>query len=110
VLSLRDAAAAHVRTGRQQDLDEAADQARAHQVVVVAEGDQLTGRRIEAAVLGGGDTAVLAVHDHHPVISCGEAVADLARRVGGAVVHQEHLDVGVVLLEDRRDARLDVPR
>jgi len=70
------AAAAHVSIGLDQNGHEPLDQSRRHQVVIVAERDQLPRRRIESGVLSGADPAVLTVHDDHPLVLLREAVAD----------------------------------
>ena len=73
-------------------------------VVAVAEGDELSSRQLDRAVAGGRGARVLLPH-----VAEGRSVgpADRARRVGGAVVDDDDLHLGVGLGEQPRDRRTD---
>ena len=71
--------------------------------VIVEEGDDGCGCRLHAGVPGGGQAAVDLMTDHrHAVLS-----GDLARVVGRAVVHDDDLELHVLLCRERVQAPVD---
>ena len=76
-------------------------------VVGVNEGDELAAAGGEAGVAGAGKTLVGLMEDAGTGVAGSEAVADVAADVGGAVVHEDDLEMGIGLGPDGEKAALD---
>ena len=70
-------------------------------VVAVHKGEVFARGGLDAGVARAGQATVRLVDDLHPGIGGGVFVADGAAPVGRAVVHQDHLEVGKGLGQDR---------
>ena len=107
VVARRDVRAADRReSALLEGVDEVLEPVRVRPRVVVEVRDDLSGRRLGARVAGRAEAAVLGV-----VISReSELLGDRRRLVGRAVVDDDHLEVGVVELEEALAGARDRPR
>lgn len=71
------------------------DVATVKNIVVICERDVFAMGMIQAGVLGLGDTSVFLMYDMDSGILRGILVAYCRRPVGGAIVDQNHLEIGV---------------
>ena len=101
---LAPAGLAHIRPGALQCVQQVFDIAAVEDVVVVGERDVLAMRGIEAGVLGLGDAAVFLMDHGDAAVLRRILIADGRAGILGPVVHQNHLEVCIRLLQDRINA------
>ena len=97
---LAPAGLAHIRAGVLQRVQQVFDIAAVEDVVVVGERDVLTMRGIEAGVLGLGDAAVFLMDHGDAAVLRRILIADGRAGILGPVVHQNHLEVRIRLLQN----------
>ena len=76
-------------------------------VVGVNEGDESTTTDSKAGVAGAGKTLVGLMENASARVAGGETVADVAADVGGTVIHEDDLEMGIGLGPDGEEAALD---
>ena len=91
---------AHIRPGALQRVQQVFDIAAVEDIVVVGECDVLAMRGIEAGVLGLGDAAVFLMDHGDAAVLRRILIADGRARILGPVVHQNHLEVRIRLLQN----------
>ncbi len=83
------------------------DHVGANGVVGVDEGDPFAGGELDTGIAGAGEALVRLMDDLDTAVLLGEDIAKGATHVGGAVVDEDNLEIGVDLLANGLDAALE---
>ena len=92
---------AHVRAGRNQRVQQQFDVAAVEDVVIVGERDVIAVRRIQSGVLRLRDATIRLVDNAHAIVSPLVFVQNHRAGIGGAVVHEDDLQMLVRLPKNR---------